>query len=80
MAVLEIAVDEDLLSQARKVADLDRLSVEQLALSALRHHVEYIAAVSEFADMPPFSLDNYELQRDADETDEEFEIRLGLFM
>src|SRR5258708_5792359 len=32
-----------------------------------------------FQEMPPFSLDNYELDRDPDETDEEYAARRAMF-
>lgn len=79
MTVLALQIDDEFLARAKKVADLDQLSIEQLAISALRHHVEYISAVDEIAHMPPFSLDDYEMQRDPDELDAEYEFRLNLF-
>lgn len=43
---IEIAVDDELLARAQEVAGMDSRSLEQLAVSALRHHVEYVRAVA----------------------------------
>lgn len=45
----------------------------------LKRHIEYINQFENFSEMPRFTLDEYEMQRDPNETDEEYQARLDLF-
>lgn len=69
MNVIEIAVDDELLARAQELAGMDGRSLEPLAVSALRHHVECVRAVAALSGMPPFSLADYELVRDPGESE-----------
>ena len=45
----------------------------------MRRHLDYVEVVEDFSKMPSFSLENYELRRDADESDEDYAFRRSLF-
>ncbi|MGD5592440.1 hypothetical protein QUT28_22620, partial [Xanthomonas citri pv. citri] len=68
-----------LYDKASRVARPDNVSVKELVEDVMRRHLDYVEVVQEFSRMVPFSLDNYELHRDADETDEDFVLRRSLF-
>src|SRR5699024_8342387 len=74
-----ITISSETYSAAQRVADLDHVSIDILIDSLLKRHIEYINQMKNFSDMPRFSLDDYEMQRDPDETDEEYRTRLELF-
>ena len=79
MADVTVHLDDELYSKASRLADLDKVSVEDLVENALRRHLDYVDVVDDFSHMAPFSLENYELQRDPDENDEDFAFRRSLF-
>lgn len=79
MTVVTVKLDDDLFARASELASWDKLSVEELVANALRRHVEYVAHVRDIPRLPPFSLEDYELQRDPGESDAEYEARRALF-
>jgi hypothetical protein len=79
MADVTVHLDDELYSKASRLANLDKVSVEDLVENALRRHLDYVDVVDDFSRMAPFSLENYELQRDPDENDEDFAFRRSLF-
>jgi hypothetical protein len=79
MADVTVHIDDELYEKASRLAGLDKVSVEDVVENALRRHLDYVDVVEDFSQMAPFSLENYELQRDADENDEDFALRRSLF-
>jgi Arc/MetJ family transcription regulator len=79
MADVTVHIDDELYSKASRLAGLDKISVEDVVENALRRHLDYVDLVEEFPHMTSFSLENYELQRDSDESDEDFALRRSLF-
>lgn len=75
-----VEISADVFEVARRTAALDKVDVPTLLESLVKRHAEYIETLEALApEMPRFSLDHYELQRDPGETDEEYEAREGLF-
>jgi hypothetical protein len=66
MADVTVHLDDELYGKASRLANLDKVSVEDLVENALRRHLDYVDVVENFSHMAPFSLENYELQRDLD--------------
>jgi hypothetical protein len=79
MNELKVFLDDELFRKASRLARLENLSIEDLVASALRRHVEHAEAAADFSGMAPFSLENYELQRDAGESEEDYTFRKSLF-
>jgi hypothetical protein len=71
MADITVHLDDELYDKASRVARLDNVSVKELVEDVRRRHLDYVEVVEDFSKMPPFSLENYELHRDADESDED---------
>lgn len=75
-----VEISADVFEVARRTAALDQVDVTTFVESLVRRHGEYIKTLEDRAlDMPRFTLDHYEMQRDPGETDEEYEARLRLF-
>jgi hypothetical protein len=74
-----VRLDDALFQKASRSARLENVSIEDLLESALRRHLEHAEAAEEFSRMAPFSLNDYELQRDPDESDKDFAFRRSLF-
>lgn len=79
MADITVHLDDELYDKASRVARLDNVSVKELVEDVMRRHLDYVEVVQDFSKMPPFSLGNYELHRDANETDEDYAFRRSLF-
>jgi hypothetical protein len=79
MADITVHLDDELYDKASRVAELDKVSVKELVEDAVRRHLDYIEVVEDFSKMPPLSLKSYELQRDPDESDEDYAFRRSLF-
>ncbi len=79
MIDVTIRLDDELYRKASGLARLENLSIGGLVESALRRHVEHAEVAEEFSRMTPFSLENYELQRDASESEEDYTFRKSLF-
>jgi hypothetical protein len=79
MADITVHLDDKLYDKASRVAELDKVSVEELVEDAVRRHLDYVEVVEDFSKMPPFSLRSYELQRDPGESDEDYAFRRSLF-
>ena len=79
MADITVHLDDELYDKASRVARLDNVSVQELVEDVMRRHLDYVEALEDFSKVPAFSLENYELHRDADESDEEYEFRRSLF-
>jgi hypothetical protein len=79
MADITVHLDDELYDKASRVARLDNLSVKELVEDVMRRHLDYVEVMEDFSKMPPFSLENYELHRDADESDEDYAFRRSLF-
>jgi hypothetical protein len=77
---IPVEISADVFEVARRTAALDGVDVATLVESLVRRHAEYVETLDELAPSTVrFSLDQYQMQRDPDETDEEFEARLNLF-
>jgi len=74
-----IAISGDTYAAAERIASLDHVTVDVLIESLVKRHAEYIDSLNNFPEMPKFSLDEYEMQRDQGETEEEYQTRLDLF-
>jgi hypothetical protein len=79
MVDITVHLDDELYDKASRVARQDSVSVQALVEDAVRRHLDYVETIEQFSQMPPLSLDNYELQRDADESDEDYAVRRSLF-
>lgn len=79
MADITVHLDDELYEKATRVAQLDNVSVTELVEDVMRRHLDTIETVEDFSKMPSLSLDNYELHRDADESDEDYAFRRSLF-
>ena len=79
MADITVHLDDELYDKASRVAQLDNVSVKELVEDVMRRHLDYVEVVEDFSKMPSFSLENYELHRDADESDEDCAFRRSLF-
>jgi hypothetical protein len=77
---IAVEISADVFEVARCAAALDKVDVATLVESLVRRHAEYIETLDELTPITVrFGLNRYEMQRDPDETDEEFEVRLNLF-
>jgi hypothetical protein len=75
-----VEISADSFEVARRTASLDKVDITTLLESLIRSRAAYLEALSDLsAHTPRFSLDNFELQRDAGETDAEYEERKSLF-
>jgi predicted CopG family antitoxin len=74
-----VTISDDVYAAAEKIAAMDHVSVGVLIESLVKRHAEYIDALNAFSEMPRFSLDQYQMQRDPGETDEEYQARADLF-
>jgi hypothetical protein len=74
-----VAISDDAYAAAQRIAAMDHVTVGVLIESLVKRHAEYIDSLNTFAEMPRFSLQAYEMQRDPGETDEEYEARADLF-
>ncbi|MCG6204753.1 hypothetical protein LPW26_08905 [Rhodopseudomonas sp. HC1] len=79
MVDITVHLDEELYDKASRVARLDSVSVQQLVEDAVKRHLDYVETVEDFSKMAPLSLADYELVRDADESDVDFDARRALF-
>lgn len=79
MADITVHLDDELYDKASRVAELDKVSVKELVEDAVRRHLDYIEVVEDFSKMPALSLKSYELQRDPDESEEDYAFRRSLF-
>jgi cytidylate kinase len=79
MADITVHLDDELYDKASRVARLDNVSVTELFEDVMRRHLGYVEVVEDFSKMPPFSLENYELHLDTDESDEDYAFRRSLF-
>lgn len=80
MATRTVEISEDVFEVAKRAAAIDKVDVTTLLESLVRSRVEYLDALGDLSSrMPRFSLDHYEMQRNPDETDEEYEDRKSLF-
>lgn len=77
--VATVSISDDAYSAAQRIAEIVHVSVGVLIESLVKRHAEYIDTLNDFSDVPRFSLDDYEMQRDPSETDEHYEARLDLF-
>ncbi|GMO25549.1 hypothetical protein [Bradyrhizobium sp. TM233] len=78
MADITVHLDDELYDKASRVARLDNVSVKELVEDVMRRHLDYVEVVQDFSKMPPLALENYELHRDADESDEDYAFRRSL--
>ncbi|MGU3588492.1 hypothetical protein ACLBYF_05115 [Methylobacterium brachiatum] len=77
---VQLEINADVYEAARRVAKLDNVDVSTLVEDLVRRHSEYVATLGDLDPaMPAFDLDHYEMQRDPDETDADYETRLSLF-
>lgn len=75
-----VEINAEVFEMARRTAALDKVDVPTLVEDLVRRHADCVGSLQEVGlDMPRFSLDQYELQRDSDETDADYEARQNLF-
>jgi len=75
-----IEISDDVYEAARRTAALDSIDVNTLIEGLVRRHVEYIDLFRESsADLPPFSLERYEMDRTPGEAEEDYQDRLRMF-
>ena len=80
MGTRQIEISEDVFETARRTAALDNIDVTTFLEGLVRRHAGYVATLDEMANgSRRFSLHNYEMQRDPDESDEDYKQRLQLF-
>ncbi|MCV3765609.1 hypothetical protein [Rhizobium sp. TRM95796] len=74
-----ITISDETYANARRIAERDDVSVDALVESLVKRHAEYIDALNHPSEQNSIRLDDYEMQRDPDESDADFEVRLALF-
>ncbi|MDI4235545.1 hypothetical protein AAFX91_34035 [Bradyrhizobium sp. 31Argb] len=75
-----IEISDETYEAARRTAALDSIDVKTLIESLVRRHAEYIEVFHERAsEMPPFSLEHYEMDRVPGESEEDYQDRLRMF-
>jgi hypothetical protein len=80
MATRTVEISDDVFEVAKRAAAIDKIDVTTLLESLVRSRAEYLEALGDLSShMPRFSLGHYEMQRDPDETDQEYEGRKSLF-
>ncbi len=75
----KIPISADTYAAAERIAAMDQVSVSVLVESLVKRHVEYIDSLTPVPAMPTFSLGDYEMLRDPDEAEEDYQARLSLF-
>ncbi|MGU3659091.1 hypothetical protein [Methylobacterium fujisawaense] len=81
MAVaFQLEISANVYEAARRLAKLDNVDVSTFVEDLVRRHSEYVASLGSInREMAAFVLENYEMQRDPDEIDADYESRLSLF-
>jgi len=80
MGTRKIEIRDDVFETAQRTAAMDNLDVNTFLEGLVRRHAEYVASLEDMASgSRRFSLNNYEMQRDPDENDEDYQQRLRLF-
>jgi hypothetical protein len=80
MGTRKIEISDDVFETAQRTAAMDNIDVNTFLEGLVRRHAEYVAALEDMASGSlRFSLDEYEMQRDPDESDEDYKLRLQLF-
>ncbi|MHB8271556.1 hypothetical protein [Bradyrhizobium sp.] len=80
MGTRKIELSDDVFETAQRTAAMDNIDVSTFLEGLVRRHAEYIATLEDRASRSlRFSLDDYEMQRDPDENDEDYKLRLQLF-
>jgi len=74
-----IILSSETYAAVKRASDLEGVTVATLIEDLVKQHVEYVEEHTSFAQLPRFSLDEYELQRDPGETEEGYQARLHLF-
>jgi len=80
MGTRKIEISDDVFETARRTAALDNIDVTTFLEGLVRRHAGYMATLDDMANgSRSFRLHDYEMQRDPDENDEDYEQRLRLF-
>jgi hypothetical protein len=80
MGTRKIELSDDVFGTAQRAAAMDDIDVNTFIEGLVRRHAEYVATFEGIASgSRQFSLDGYEIQRDPDESDEDYKLRLQLF-
>jgi hypothetical protein len=75
-----IEISDEANEAAKRTAALDSIDVPTLVESLVRRHAEYIDLFQEASpEMPPFSLEHYEMDRVPGESEEDYQDRLRMF-
>jgi hypothetical protein len=75
-----IEISDDIYEKAKRTAALDSIDVKTLIEGLVRRHAEYIELFQDASpDMPPFSLEHYEMDRVPGESEEDYQDRLRMF-
>jgi predicted CopG family antitoxin len=75
-----IEISDEAYEAAKRTAALDSIDVSTLVESLVRRHAEYIDLFQEASpEMPPFSLEHYEMDRVPGVSEEDYQDRLRMF-
>jgi hypothetical protein len=80
MGTRKIEIRDDVFETAQRMAVMDNIDVNTFLEGLVRRHAEYVATLEDMASgSRGFSLNNYEMRRDPNENDEDYQQRLRLF-
>lgn len=79
VATHAIELDPSVFAAAQRLAEKEHKSIEALLESLVRYRAEYVGRFDQAESEEAFSLDDWEMDRGSEESDEEYEARLELF-
>jgi hypothetical protein len=75
-----IEISDDIYEKAKRTAALDSIDAKTLIEGLVRRHAEYIGLFQDASpEIPPFSLEHYEMDRVPGESEEDYQDRLRMF-
>jgi hypothetical protein len=75
-----IEISDEAYEAAKRTAALDSIDVPTLVESLVHRHAQYISLFQEASpEMPPFNLEQYEMDRVPGEAEEDYQDRLRMF-
>ncbi len=74
-----VDLDPSTYAAAKQMAERERVSIEALLGSLVRHRAEYMDSFEQIGEGDRFSLADWEMDRVPGESDEDYETRLNLF-
>jgi hypothetical protein len=76
----QLEISANVYEAARRLAKLDNVGVSTFVEDLILRHYEYVSSLGSInRGMAAYVLENYEMQRDPDEIDADYESRLSLF-